>query len=328
VNEAVQPVITPIIVGAVPYTINIYVVWQNASGGHANAYKKVYAVVSWNEQGNPVTATQSVLVYPGGLGVSTGQGNQAPTGTSTPPDSVAGLAGSLPDPVLLTDPLNQTEAVLSWNAPTNTPGGYVAVWSTNPTNLPTAGSSGTASGWAPTGSTTSSLIPSSATGYTATALTPNTQYYFEIVAFSTDFSAWTASQTYVTVTTQPAPVQPCSLNTISVVEAGQLAGQATLTKTNFYLSGALTMTVAYSGTCPSTVGAVTVQASVNGTPDPGSPYALTYSASPPQYTTTYCPHNVGFGTGTHTYTVWLNGVQTSLSIQVAFAMDKKATAAC
>ena len=71
-SAQIQPTSTPQQVGSVIYTASNYVVWVNGSGGDSCAYKQVYSVVSWNEGGNAARATQSILVYPGGLGNYTG----------------------------------------------------------------------------------------------------------------------------------------------------------------------------------------------------------------------------------------------------------------
>src|SRR5579862_6051794 len=63
---------TPQKVGSIVYSERTYVVWANASGGDSYAYKQVYAVVSWTENGRNVSVTQNILVYPGGLGKYTG----------------------------------------------------------------------------------------------------------------------------------------------------------------------------------------------------------------------------------------------------------------
>jgi len=188
---------------------------------------------------------------------------------------------------------------------------------------------GTSAAWAPTGSSTSGSILATATTFTVTGLAPSTAYWFEIVSFSAGGNQWAVSQTWVTATTLSPPPQPCTLNTLTVSQAGQTSGQATVAKSNGDLMQPITMTVTYSGTCTAGADAVTVAATSSGA-DPGSPYTLSWGTN--QYTynlpTGLCPIGTGFITGTHTYTVSHNGVVTSLTAQVSFSQDKKGTPAC
>lgn len=322
VSPQVQPTSTPQQVGSIVYSETNYVVWVNGSGGNSYAYKQVYAVVSWTQGGHLVQATQSILVYPGGLGKYTGPQNNTPGGTSTTPDNVVGLAVSVP-----ADPAGETQVNLSWTAPQDPAGYYVAIWAPDPggqNDLAVPDTTGTSSAWAPTGSSTSGSILGTATGFTVTGLASSTAYWFEIVAFSSAGDQWAISQDWVTATTLTPPPQPCTLNTLTVSQAGQASGQATVAKSNGHLMQPITMTVTYSGTCVNNVDNVTVAATSSGS-DPGSPYSLTWAAN--QYTYNLCPTS-GFITGTHTYTVSHNGTATNLTAQVSFSQDKKGTPTC
>jgi type II secretory pathway pseudopilin PulG len=311
---------TPEQVGTVVYSEHTYVVWVNGSGGKSYAYKQVYAVVSWPESGHTAQIVQSVLVYPGGLGTYTGPENNAPSGTTGTPDNVSGLSASVP-----ADPAGETEVNLSWDAPQDPTGFYAAVWAPSQSDLATPATSGTDGSWKPAVATNASAqILGSATSYTVTGLAPTTSYWFEIVAFSSDGVQWAISQTWVNATTLTPPVQPCTLNTLSVSQSGQSAGQALVAKSNGYLMAAISITVTYSGSCTSGSDTVKVSATSSGS-DSGSPYTLTWGAS--QYTYTLCPA-AGFSTGTHTYTVTHNGGSTSLTAQVAFTKDNHGTPAC
>ena len=391
-SAQVQTTANPVTVGAISYSVANYIVWATGSGSKTCAYKQVYSVVSWNEGGTQAHVTQSVLVYPGGLGkysaaecasvsavsatsgstsltVSSGgfgscvvgmyvagsnipggatvtgvSGNtltlsSAATGTGTgtitctnvssgssvTPDNVDGLAASVP-----ADPQGETQVVLTWNPPLDTPGSYVAVWATSQSNLDTPDDTGTDASWAPSGSSTStSGILGTATTYTVQGLAPSTTYWFEIVAFSSNGSHWAVSQTEVSATTLTPPAQPCALGTLTVSQAGQSAGNATVAKSNGHLIQALTMTVSYSGTCTAAADTVTVAATSGGSADAGSPYTLTwgsnlYSYNPP---TGLCTGS--YITGTHTYSVSLNGtVVTGTSAVVTFSQDKHSTPSC
>jgi hypothetical protein len=238
----------------------------------------------------------------------------SPSGSSTTPPNVGGLAASVPAQANGGD----KQVNLSWTAPTTTPGFFAAVWAPDPagqSHLATPNTGGTSNAWAPSGSTTSGSIAGTATTFTVTGLTPSTAYWFEIVAFSSDGTQWAISQTWVTGTTYASPPAPCTLNTLTVSQPGQASGQAQVAKSNGHLMQTISMTVTYSGTCTSGADTVTVAATSSGA-DPGSPYSLSWATS--QYTYSLCP-NTGFSTGTHTYTVSHNGSATSLTAQVSFS---------
>jgi len=322
VAAQVQPTSAAQQVGSIIFTAHNYVVWVDASGGNSYAYKQVYCVVTWKQRGHASQAVQSILVYPGGLGKYTGPQNNTPGGTTTTPDNVAGLAVTVP-----ADPAGETQVNLSWTTPVDLPGYFVAVWAPDPngrSNLDIPDDSGTDSSWAPTGSSTSGAILATATTFTVTGLAPNTTYWFEVVAFSTSGEQWATSQAWVSGTTLTPPPQPCTPSTLTVSQSGQSAGQATLAKSNNHLTAAITMTLTYSGTCTNAADTMTVAATSSGA-DPGSPYTMTWGST--QYTYNLCPAS-GFITGTHTYTVSHNGTATSVTAQVSFSQDKKASAGC
>jgi type II secretory pathway pseudopilin PulG len=285
---------------------------------------------------NIVAGTTVVSVSGNNLVLSqaaTGTGTQTLTfgagssGTDVTPDNVSGLAVAVP-----ADPAGETQLDLSWTSPLNTPGYFVAEWAPDPGgqgHLAFPDTTGSSSAWAPAGSSTSGTILATATTFTVTGLAPSTAYWFEIVAFSSGGNQWAISQTWVTATTLTPPPQPCTLNTLTVSQAGQSSGQATVAKSNGDLMQPITMTVTYSGTCTAGSDVVTVAATSSGA-DPGSPYTLSWGSN--QYTynlpTGLCPIGTGFITGTHTYTVSHNGSVTSLTAQVSFSQDKKGTPAC
>ena len=310
---------TPQTVGAITYAERTYVVWADASGGKSDAYKRVYAVVSWTENGRHVSVTQNVLVYPGGLGKYTGPENNTAGSSLGVPDNVAGLGAAVPS-----DPAGESEVTLAWTAPVDTPGFYVAVWSTNLADLAVPATSGTSGAWAPTGSTASGSIPASATSYTVTGLSSATVYWFEIVAFSSDGSQWAVSLVDATATTLVTPVVPCTLGALTVSQSGQSSGTATVAKTSGHLTQPIAISVSYSGLCTAVADLVTVTATSSGA-DPSSPYSLTWGAT--SYTYSVCPSS-GFTTGTHTYTVLLNGVSSSLTAQVSFTKSKSNSSSC
>jgi hypothetical protein len=319
VSAQVAVTSTPQQVGSVVFSENTYVVWVDASGANPYAYKQVYSVVSWREQGNSVQASQNILVYPGALGRYTGPENNTPSGTTGTPDNVGGLSATVP-----ADPAGETQVNLTWTAPPDPTGFYAAVWAPTQLDLAVPTTSGTSGAWAPSGSTASGSILGTATGYTVTGLSPSTTYWFEIVAFSSDGSQWAISETWVSAVTLTPPPQPCTLNTLTVSQAGQSSGQATIAKNDDHLMQPISISVTYSGNCTDNADVVTVNATSSG-PDPGTPYPLIWGAT--QYSYSLCPAT-GFTTGTHTYTVSHNGSTTSLTAQVSFTQDKKGTPAC
>ena len=294
-----------------------------ASGycGDSYAYKQVYSNVHWNEGGHTSQLTQSILVYPGGLGKYTGPKNNIGSGGSTVPDNVSSSGFSATCPAGLSPCATQLQ--LNWTAPVNTPGFFVAVWATNPGHLATADTSGTGGGWSPTGSTASGVISNSATSTVVSGLASSTTYYFEIVAFSPDGTQWSTSQTFTSGATGSAPPPTCALGTLTVSQPGQSSGQAQIKNGTAHLMQAISMTVTYSGPCTAGANVVTVTGTSSGA-DPGSPYSLTWG--PTQYTYSLCP-NAGFNTGTHTYKAYMNGTVTSLTAQVSFS-STGGSAAC
>lgn len=269
--------------------------------------------------GNNVTLSQAAT----GTGTQTLIFGSGSSGNDVTPDNVAGLAVSVP-----ADPAGETQLNLTWSAPVNAPGYFVAAWAPDPGgqgNLATPDTTGSSSAWAPSGSSTSGSILATATTFTVTGLAPSTAYWFEIIAFSSSGSQWAISQTWVTATTLTPPPQPCTLNTLTVSQAGQSSGIAKVAKSNGDLIQPISMTVTYSGTCTNGADAITVAGTSSGA-DPGSPYSLTWASN--QYTfnppTGLCPVGTGFITGTHTYTVSHNGTVTSLTAQVSFSQKNSA----
>jgi hypothetical protein len=260
-----------------------------------------------------------------GGGIQTLIFGSSPAGFGITPDNVTGLTASVP-----ASPAGENAVNLTWNAPADQPGYFVAVWAPDPGGqavLATPDTTGTSSAWAPTGSTTGAAISNSSNTFSVTGLAPNTAYWFEIVAFSTAGDQWAISQTWVTAATLNNPVLACTLGTLAISQAGESSGNAAVATSNSHLIQPITMTVTYAGQCTNGVDGLTVKATSGG--DAGSPYTLTwgaieYSFNPPSG---LCPSN-GFITGTHTYTVYHNGTATSLTAQVSFSQDSVDTPAC
>lgn len=242
------------------------------------------------------------------------------TGSDITPDNVVGLAATVPS-----DSSGEYTVNLTWSAPADTPGYFVAVWAPDPGgqgHLAVPDTAGTSAAWAPTGSTTSSSILATATSTSVAALSPNTAYWFEIIAFSSSGDQWAISQTWVTATTQNNPALACTPGTLSISQAGQQSGHATVATSNSHLIQPITLVVTYAGPCTNGTDGLSVKATSTSGADPGSPYTLTwgsieYTYNPP---TGLCP-SAGFLTGTHTYTVYYKGVATSLTAQVSFSQD-------
>lgn len=334
---------SPIQVGSVKFTMQTYVVWASGSGGVSEAYKQVYSVVNWNENGNNATVTENALVYPGGLGAYTGP--PTTTGGTPPlPPSVTGLTATVPDDA----DGGENQVDLTW-APASSPaaqawvlsgGQFELVYATNSSELAPQGSTGTDSSWNPAGSIADVPFSGSSTTYSETSLSPSTTYYFEIIAFAADRSSWAVSAppvvgAFVSATTLTPP-PPCSVTSLTVSQPGTPAGDVYVKKSNDHLvsSAPLTIAVGYSGACTASDTVIVTATDASHSPDPLSPYTLTYSSSPTDYTynppSGLCP-NASFsvtGNGNHTYTVSLDGIPQSLTRTVTFSEQNGGGSTC
>jgi prepilin-type N-terminal cleavage/methylation domain-containing protein len=278
----------PIVIGNVVYHVSRYIGWSDAkdpSTNYAQAYKKLTVVVTWKDQAGSHTVRQDSLLYPGGLGPYGGAGPSVTT--TTVPAVFAPATPVLADISPLALPAGETQAQLIWTQP---PGGGVVTsftveYSTDPA-FP-AGNFTVINGLGP-----------NVNLFTVTGLTPDTTYYFEIIAYSGSMSATSVSKS---IHTSPLPGPTCTLGGLNVAGATSLSTTGTILKANGRMSENLTLSWTTSGPCTDTyeVHATDPTSSI----DPGSPYALGGSAG--AYSGTVPSSNQkGWGVGLHTFNVW------------------------
>jgi prepilin-type N-terminal cleavage/methylation domain-containing protein len=302
-TEAVLPVDNSLKVGHVQYTLTTYVVWATASGSCSgspctNAEKQIYAVVTWTINGNAMSVTQNVLVYPGGLGSYSGGSQEGQPG-SNPPPSVS-VPASQPAP-------GSDTAQLNWNDPGNPEPGWYEIVMQSSSSLPAPGTASSGpydQSWDPAGAIVEGGVAAPATNFTVSGLSSGTTYNFVIVAFSPDGTLWAVSQQAITVTTNSSPV-PCQLTSLIVDQTGQLQIDTVTVKkggggSGGHLMQPVSITISFQGTCTA---ANNVVVSATG-PTALGPYSMTFSSSPAQFTynppTGLCPAT-SFATGTYVF---------------------------
>ena len=319
----VAPVDTSLKVGNVQYTLTTYVVWATGSGtctgfsSCAKAEKQVYARVTWNIGGLPNSATQNILVYPGGLGAYNGGNQEAPLGSSAPPN-VANL-------VVVGGSVTYSSVELQWTDPGSPePGWYEIVAAQSLVNLPTPGTSGTDDSWDPLGAQVvgSVAAPAGTSPVLVSGLSANTTYIFVVVAFSPDGTKWavSASATNPAITTPSSPPGACQLTSLTVDQTGQTSIDTVTVKrggTSGHLMNNVSITVGFTGSCS---GTNQVLVSASGQAALG-PYTLTYTSSPAQFS--YNPPNglcpsTSFATGNYVFSVTLDGAAQNPGANVPF----------
>ena len=306
---------TSLQVASIHFTLTTYVVWANGSGTCPavsgpclQAYKQVYAVVTWHDGGKAMTTTQNVLVYPGGLGRYSGQGSQGSSQTVSPPPNVT----------ITSDTYSSSSATITWGDPGAPEPGFYEVVIQNSTSHPATGGSGTDQSWDPTGAT----LLGSTSGLTFQLdVQPSTYYSVVVVAFSSDGSQWAVSSNAAQFTTPSGAPPPCQLTSLIVNQTGQPQIDTLTVKngnggSHGHLEAAVSITVGFTGTC---TGTNNVVVSATGPANLG-PYTLTYSASPAQFTynppTGLCPASA-FATGSYVFSVALDGTNQSPTANVA-----------
>jgi type II secretory pathway pseudopilin PulG len=304
---------SPIVQGGVTYTVARNVVWisaQDASLSYDKAYKRLTVIVTWSDRAGVHVVRQESLLYPGGLGTYAGPMGGIATTTTTAPafgPTVPILAAITPLP----SPSDQTQVALTWSQPAG--GGAVTSYSIEYS---------TNAGF-PAGSFTviANLAPS-ITSYTVTSLTPNTTYFFEIIAYAGSMSAVSSSQS---TTTAPLPGPTCTLGGLNVAGATSLSTTGTLLQTNGKMSENLTVSWTTSGPCTHTY---EVRASdPTNTADPGSPYALGGSSG--SYSAVVASDNSkSWAVGLHTFVVWDVTTNSSSAVVKTFKVCVHSAASC
>jgi prepilin-type N-terminal cleavage/methylation domain-containing protein len=302
-----------IVLGMVTFNVKRYIVWvdaKDASNTYTQAYKRLTVIVTWRDQAGPHTVREDSILYPGGLGQY-----QAPMGgTSTTSSSTTALMPTAPVLAAITPlapPTDETQVVLNWSQPS---GGaaitsYTVEFSTDP-SFP-AGNFTVVNG-----------LSSTQLTYTVAPLTPDTTYYFEIIAYNGANSATSNSQS---IHTAPLPGPVCTLGSLNVAGASVHSTTGTILKNNGQMSENLTLSWTTSGPCTDTyeVHALDPTSST----DQGSPYALTGSAG--AYSGTVPSNNQkNWAIGLHTFTVWDVSKGTATTVVKTFKVCVNGVASC
>lgn len=304
---------SPIMQGGVKFTVTRNIVWtdaKDASTTFTGAYKRLTVVVTWTDGAGAHTVRQDSLLYPGGQGQYAG-----PMGGATTTTSTTAAPGAPDKPVLapitpLASPADQTQAALAWTQPGGTAAtSYTIEYSTDP-------------GFPPGNFAVVANLAPSVTSYTVTSLTPNTLYYFEILAY-----AGTANSTsnVQSVQTAPLPAPVCTLGGLIVAGASSLSTTGTrLTKTG-RMSENLTLTLSTSGPCNDIYEVKAVDPT--NAPDPSSPYVL--SGSTGTFTSTIASFNAKkWAVGLHTFTVFDVTTNNTTSVIKTFKVCVNSAASC
>lgn len=277
----------PVVQGGVTFTIRRDVTWTSASDAtrsYSNAYKRLTVQVTWSDRTGPHTVRQDSVLYPGGLGQ---RPDATTTTTTTTVAVVAPGAADLTSAAELEDPAGRTQIGLTWTAPTS--GAAVTSYSIKYSSSPLF----------PSGNfTIVSGIASTARSYTVTSLTPDTTYFFTVLAYS---GSLYSTSNMRAAKTREIPTVTCTVGTLGVAGSTTLSTTGTRLGTNSKMTENLTLTLTTAGTCPATYQVRAVGPS--GLTDAGSPYSLTLSLGTLRGTVPSL-NQKGWAIGTHTFTVW------------------------
>jgi prepilin-type N-terminal cleavage/methylation domain-containing protein len=303
----------PVVMGGVTYNITRSIVWvnaQDATSTYNQAYKRLTVVVTWSDQAGNHVVRQESLLYPGGLGVYNGpMGGAVATTTTTSP--FAPIAPVLAAITPLATPADETQVPLSWTQPAGggTPTSYTIEYSTNP-SFP-AGNFTVIAGLAP-----------SIDNYTVTNLTPDTTYYFVVIAYAGTNSATSNRQSQHTA---PLPGPVCTLGGLNVVGATSLSTTGSILQTNGKMSENLTLSWTTTGPCTDTYEVHAVDPTNDD--DPGSPYSL--SENNGSYSATVNSDDTkGWAVGLHTFTVWDLTTNSSSAVVKTFKVCVRGSTSC
>jgi prepilin-type N-terminal cleavage/methylation domain-containing protein len=289
---APDPVATnanPIMLGNVRYDVWRYIGWTDAkdpSTNYSQAYKKLTVIVKWKDQAGSHVVQQDSLLYPGGLGVYAGAG---PLVTTTTVPAIYAPSQPVPNDIVpAAAPADETQVTLTWTQP---PGGgvvatYAVEYSTDPAFPP--GNFAVVGG-----------LGGTSTAYTQTGLTPDTTYYFQVIAYADATHFTTSAAKSIHTATLASGL--CTLGGLNVAGATSLSTTGTILKSNGRMSENLTLSWTTSGPCTDTyeVHAADPTSSI----DPGSPYALGGSGG--AYSGTVPSQNQkNWGVGLHTFNVF------------------------
>jgi prepilin-type N-terminal cleavage/methylation domain-containing protein len=305
---------SPIVLGGIRYSVARSIVWINANDASSTfdkAYKRLTVVVTWTDQVGVHNVRQDSVLYPGGLGAYSGPMGGAATTTTTTGAS-APLSPVLAAITALASPADQTQVALSWSQPAGgtAPTSYSIEYSTNP-SFPTGN-------FAIVGNLSPSIL-----SYTVTSLTPDTTYYFEIIAYAGTTSSPPSNRQSLHTAPLPGPV--CTLGGLSVVGATSLSTTGSILQTNGKMSENLTLSRSTSGPCTDSY--QVAAADPTNAADPGSPYPLTGSGG--SYNATIAAlGSKSWAVGLHTFTVQDVSTNTTTSVVKTFKICVHGAASC
>jgi len=304
---------SPIVQGGVRYTVARYVVWVSARDStttYNQAYKRLTVIVTWTDQAGAHTVRQDSLLYPGGLGTYQGVMG-GPSSTTTTTVAFAPTTPTLNAITPLASPADETQVALAWVQPGG--GGAVTSYSIEYSTNPSF----------PAGNfTVIANLASSITNYTVTGLTPNTTYYFEVIAYS---GANSATSQWKSQTTAPLPGPTCTLGGLNVVGATSLSTTGTILQKSGKMSENLTLSWSTTGSCTDTY--EIKGADPTGAADPSSPYLLGGSSG--SYSAVVnSSGSRSWAVGLHTFSVWDVSTGSASAVVKTFKVCVNGVASC
>lgn len=184
--------------GAITFNIRRHIVWEDASSGESQAYKRTAILASWTDNAGAHEVRQNSVIYPPGSGAYVAPGGSIPAPTAPPsgaPDAPTSLTASLP----FTGTDGATRVDLSWSAPTGSPVA-VATWAVE-------WAAGTGS-W----NRVTQSHPAASTQYSVTGLSPSTPYRFRVFSRSAAGTDSVFSAVSASVTTNALSSSTCVVN--------------------------------------------------------------------------------------------------------------------
>jgi prepilin-type N-terminal cleavage/methylation domain-containing protein len=187
---------------------------DSAGAPLAQAYKKTYVTVTWENQGRTSTISQASIVYPGGLGGYSGPknvgGGTGGGGTVTAPATPTNVVVTPP-----AAPASNSQLDVTWQNGGGTVDHYVVDWSTDFAFTTVAGTSGNLTGQS----------------YSAGGLSAGTTYWFRVQAFGDSSTTYASGKTVPVsgTTTNTAPPATCTVGNLGLTMA---SGSTTKTYLN------------------------------------------------------------------------------------------------
>ena len=296
------------------FSVKRYVVWvdaKDASTTYTQAYKRLTTIVTWTDVVGPHTVREDSVLYPGGQGPYGGpEGQGLATTSTTAPANPAPVTPSLDAVNQLADPQGETQLQVVWSQ--SGTGGTTTSFSVEYSTDPSF----------PVGNfTIVNNLASNVNSLTVTSLSPNTQYFFEVIAYGPGGSSSSAVKDG---TTRPVPGPSCTPGVLIVAGATSKSTTGTYLSKNGKMTENLTLTFSTSGTCGAYF---VVGTSPSLTTDPGSPYTLTQNGN--TYTATIpSSGSKSWGVGLHRFTVWDSGTGSATTVVKSFQVCTSSATSC